>query len=261
MAIDPLGHKTGQLVDALQRAQFEQRYTGNAPANYAVYATTKYTYDYAGDLTQILQPDGATTTTYQYAMAGRNTSMTDPDRGTETYAYDQNGNPTQSVDARGSAGTVFMGYDGLDRPIWRNTTNSPSGAYDTYSYDSTASGNVGIGRLTSETFSAGSLSGSYAYGYDARGQQTSSTLTVGSTGYPLGTTYDDAGNVLTQAYPDGETVTNGYTAQGWLSSVATSSGSVTLANNLTYTGPGGAFGEETGMHVGCGCDDSARYDP
>src|SRR5262249_41832328 len=158
-------------------------------------------------------------TTFGYDMAGRKTSMSDPDLGAQTYAYDQDGNLTQSVDARGGSGTIFMGYDGLDRPIWRNTTNSPTGAYDTYTYDSTAGGNVGVGRLTSETFSAGTLSGSYAYVYDGRGQQTSSTLTVGGTGYPVGSTYDDAGNVLTQAYPNGETITNSYTAQGWLSQV------------------------------------------
>src|SRR5437660_11933627 len=79
----------------------------------------------------------------------------------------------------------------------------------------------GIGRLTAETFSAGSLSGGYAYTYDGRGQQTASTLTVGAASDPLGTTYDDAGNVLTQAYPDGESITNSYTAQGWLSGVST----------------------------------------
>jgi hypothetical protein len=43
------------------------------------------------------------------------------------------------------------------RPIWRNTTNSPTGAYD-----STASGNVGIGRLTTETFSADPFGGGNA---------------------------------------------------------------------------------------------------
>ena len=47
--------------------------------------------------------------------------------------------------------------------LWRNTANSPTGAYDTYGYDSTAGGSAGIGRLTGETFSAGLLSGSYAY--------------------------------------------------------------------------------------------------
>src|SRR5258708_12976517 len=114
-------------------------------------------------------------------MAGRKTSMTDPDRGTETYAYDQNGNPTQSIDARGGGGTVYAGFDGIDRPIWRNTTNSPTGAYDTYSYDSIASGNDGVGRLTGETFSGppnNSLSPSYSYVFHAPGHHTKSTLTI-----------------------------------------------------------------------------------
>jgi hypothetical protein len=82
-----------------------------------------------------------------------------------------------------------MGYDGLDRLIWRNTTNSPTGAYDTYSYDSTVGGNVGIGRLTLETFSGApnnSLTGSHSYTYDSRGRQTASTLTVGSNNYLCG---------------------------------------------------------------------------
>src|SRR5437879_6081320 len=114
--------------------------------------------------------------------------------------------------------------------MWRNTTNTPTGAYDTYAYDAyaydayaydaTAGGNVGIGRLTAETFSAGSLSGGYAYTDAGRRQQTASTLTVGAASYPLATTYDDAGNVLTQAYPNGESITNSYTRQPALRRVA-----------------------------------------
>src|SRR5207237_2383959 len=34
----------------------------------------------------------------------------------------------------------------------------------------------------------------------------------------------------------------------------------TLANGMTYTGPGGAFGELTAMHLGGGYDYSATYD-
>src|SRR3979409_2257778 len=62
--------------------------------------------------------------------------------------------------------------------------------------------------VRSETCAAGSRSGSYAHTYDARGQQTASTLTVGTSSYPLGSTYDDAGNVLTQTDPDGQTATS-----------------------------------------------------
>jgi RHS repeat-associated protein len=251
MTVDPLNHLAGVLTDALGRINYEQRYTGNS--TYSVYATTKYTYDYLGELTQILHPDGTTKTTYQYDLVGRQTGMTDPDRGTESYVYDQNGNLIQSTDARGSAGTVYIGYDGVDRPVWRNTTNTPTGAYDTYSYDSTANGNVGVGRLTNETFAAPSgMSGSYGYVYDGRGQVSPATLMIGSTSYPLRSTYDDAGSVLTQTYPDGETVTNSYGSQDWLSGVSTSQGSTSLLSGAAYTGTGGATGFITGASLGGG---------
>ena len=257
LTVDPNGHQSGALIDAMGRTDYEQRYTGSSPSTYALYATGKYTYDFLGNLVQILHPDGATRTTMQYDMAGRETAMSDPDAGTQTYVYDPDGNLVQSVDARGAAGTVFAGYDGLDRPLWHNTTNSPTGAYYTYSYDSTAGGNVGVGRLTGETFSAGgasSLSGSYSFVYDARGREVGQTLTVGSSSYPLRSTFDDAGQVLTHQYPDGETVTNTYTAEGWLSGVSTTQGSTTtnLFSGATYSGVGGAFGHLTGASLGGG---------
>jgi RHS repeat-associated protein len=265
--VDALGHQSGALTDSFGRTDFEQRFTGNSGANYALYATSKYTYDYPGDLTRILQPNGVSQTIYAYDMAGRKIGMTDPDRGSETYTYDQDGNLTQLTDARGAAGTVYVGFDGIDRPIWRNTSNTPTGAYDTYSYDSTANGNVGIGRLTGETFSgapSNSLSGGYAYAYDVRGQQTTTTLTVGSSSYPVQSTYDDAGAVLTQTYPDGETVTNSYTAQDWLSGVSTTQGNTTLMSNAAYTGTGGANGLITDAILGpppLTYEYNATYDP
>jgi RHS repeat-associated protein len=222
-------------------------YTGNSTASYAIYATTQYTYNYLGNLVQILHPGGTISSTFQYDMLGRQTGMTDPDRGTESYVYDPNGNVLQTVDARGSAGTIYAGYDGLNRQLWRNTTNSASGAYATYSYDSTANGNQGIGRLTGETFTGGpnhSLSGSYSDVYDVRGQEIQTTLTVGGTSYPTSTSYDDAGNVLSQTYPNGDILTTSYTSQGWFAGLTLQQGATdtTLLSNLSYTGISGAAG-------------------
>lgn len=268
--VDALGHKASSLVDALGRTNYGQRFTGNSTATYAVYATTKSTYDFTGHLTQILQPDGVTKTQFVYDMAGRRTSMTDPDRGGESYFYDQDGNLVQSVDARGTAGTYFVGYDGIDRPMWHNTTNSSTGAYDIYTYDATASGNMGVGRLTGETFSGSpvnSLSGGYSYTYDARGEQLAAVLTVGSTSYTNSMTYDDAGNVRTQTYPTNETVTNAYSPQGWLTGVSTQSqtGTVTsIVANATYSQGanqfGGPAGQITSATIGSIYLYSASYD-
>ncbi len=79
------------------------------------------------------------------------------------------------------------------------------------------------GQLTSESFTgSGNLSGSYAYTYDARGQQTQNVETINGTGYTTQGTYNDAGQLLTQTYPTGETVTPGYSSTGWLTGLATS---------------------------------------
>ncbi len=45
---------------------------------------------------------------------------------------------------------------------------------------------------------------------------------MGGTGggsYPVGTTYNDAGQALMLTYPNGETVTASYSAAGWLGSL------------------------------------------
>jgi RHS repeat-associated protein len=252
--VDPLGHQSAGYADALGREVYSRTYTGSSSATYAPYATTTTTYDLLGQVTRVLHADGVSATTYMYDDAGRPVGRTDPDRGAETYAYDQNDNLVQTVDARGAAGTVFIGYDGLDRPAWRNTTNGSAGAYVAFSYDGTANGNQGVGRLTGQTFSGGpnrALTGSDAYTYDGRGRDVGTTLTVGGTSYPIQSTYNDADQVVSETYPTGEVVTNSYSAQGWLQGVSRQQGNTTtqLVSGMTYTGAGGAMGELTGASL------------
>jgi YD repeat-containing protein len=163
--------------------------------------------------------------------------------------YDARGQETSRSLTVGSQGCpVQSSFE-----LWRNSTNSPTGAFAISSYDSTASGNQGIGRLTSETFSGGpnnSLTGSYAHVYDARGQEASRTLTVGAQGYPVQSSFDDAGNLLTQTYPTGELVTTGYSAQGWVSGVSTSQGRTTLLANAAYSQGANQFGGPAGLMTG-----------
>jgi RHS repeat-associated protein len=267
VTIDANNHQRGALVDALGRAVYEQRFTGNSSGTYAAYATAKYQYDYNGKLVRITHPDNSTITTFTYDMASRQTAVADPDSGSTSYTYDQDGNVTRSIDGRGAAGTVYAGYDGIDRVIWRNTTNGPSGAFTTYTYDISATNPVG--RLTSETFTGGpnnSLSGSYSYNYDSRGRRTGATLTIAGTNYPVSTTFDDADNTLTQTYPTGEVVTNTYSGD-WLTGVTTTQGNTTLLSNASYafSPTSGQFGGPahllTGASLGGGLYQfSAGYD-
>ena len=255
--VDPLGHQQSTYTDALGRAIYTRSYTGNSASTYAAYQDVINGYDFLGHLVSTLHPNGTSATTFTYDMAGSQTGMSDPDRGKESYSYDPNGNLIESVDARGSSGTVFAGYDGLNRPLWRSPVNDPNSAFVDYSYDSTANGNLGVGHLTREHFVGGPgnlLSGIYNYVYDARGQQTTFTVTIGQVNYTTQTTYNDAGQVLSQTYPDGELVTTSYTPEGWLLGLTTQQGgtTTTLLSNASYSGPAGAAGKLTGANLGGG---------
>jgi RHS repeat-associated protein len=279
LTTDANNHRQGTLVDGFNRQIYAQRYSGNSPNTYAVYSTTRNTYDYNGNLTQVLHPDGTHVTTYTYDTAGRLFTMSDPDRGASSYVYDTNGNRTEQIDARCgttlpqapcSAGTIYTGYDGLNRTIWRNNTNSATGAYVTYSYDSTAGGNNGMGHLTGETFNGGPGSsnlgaGSYSYTYDALGRKSAMTITLGGVNYTFSYGYNDANMPTTLTYSDGEVLSKTYdSASGWLTDLVTtpSGGSATnLLTTISYSGFGGAVGRPTGATVANGVYTySASYD-
>ncbi|HLY32309.1 MAG TPA: RHS repeat-associated core domain-containing protein [Ktedonobacterales bacterium] len=274
---DANNHYTRTMTDALGHTRYVETFTGNNP--WTLYGATEENYDYLGDVTSVYEPNPSgsaglgtsTQTQTTYNLLGQATQVTDADRGTSTMTYDANGNVTKQVDPRGSSGTVFIGYDGLNRVIWRNTSNSPTGAYVTDTYDQTSGGHGdGIGRLTTENFTNGgggssvSLSGSHSYTYDARGQITSQTETVAGTGYTFGLTYNDAGQPSSLTYSDNEVLSYGYNNYGWLTSLITtpSGGSATnLLTNISYAGPGGPAGHPTGASVGNGAYTySASYD-
>ncbi|GCE13576.1 RHS repeat-associated core domain-containing protein [Tengunoibacter tsumagoiensis] len=263
--LDANNHQRATYTDGFGRVSYDQRFTGNSSGNYALYVTTAYTHDYKGNLTSIIHPGNTATTSSTFDGLGRKTSMSDPDRGNETYSYDPSGNQIQTVDARGSSGTVYAGYDGLNRLLWRNTTNSSTGAEVSYSYDSTANGNYGVGRKTSESFTGpNGLTGSYSYTYDQRGQQIGMTTTVNGNSYSVQKSYNDAGHPISQTYPTGEVVQTNMSAQGWLNQVTTTLGgtTTTLAGAISYTGPGGAASNITGMLLGNGIYTyAASYDP
>jgi hypothetical protein len=68
----------------------------------------------------------------------------------------------------------------------------------TYTYDSTAGGNHGVGRKTGESFIDGTLTGAYSYSYDLCGRATAMTTTVNGTNYPISKTFDDANKWLSR---------------------------------------------------------------
>jgi YD repeat-containing protein len=88
LTVDANQHQHGVLVDGFGRTTYDQSYTGNSPSTYAVYATTVYRYDAAGNQIQVQLPTTGTET-MTYDAAGRMTQQQDPDLGTVTYTYER----------------------------------------------------------------------------------------------------------------------------------------------------------------------------
>ncbi|HZQ08179.1 MAG TPA: hypothetical protein VFD70_16465, partial [Anaerolineae bacterium] len=83
----------------------------------------------------------------------------------------------------------------------------------TYTYDSTAGGNAGLGRRTGMSDPSGSTS----WVYDKQGRVTSTTQTItGAPANPYNTsfTYDAMDRLSKTTYPDNEQVTQLYNNQG-----------------------------------------------
>ncbi|MFC1925132.1 LamG-like jellyroll fold domain-containing protein [Chloroflexota bacterium] len=206
---NPNGYKHVYYNDAFERlVQVDELGNPTNPADKdSLYATTTYSYDALGNLVRMDDAKG-NFTTMDYDWLSRKTSMTDPDMGYWTYTYDNNGNIQTQTDAKGQ--TITFTYDNMNRLTGKGY---PAGAGMTdivYTYDSTADGNYGLGRLTRMT----DASGTTAYTYDERGRLIEENRVVGSDSYVTSYTYDLAGRLETVTYPNpipgGERVTQTY---------------------------------------------------
>jgi RHS repeat-associated protein len=127
----------------------------------------------------------------------------------------------------------------------------------TYTYDSTTSGNKGIGRLTS----VADQSGSTALVYDALGRVTSETRVIGSQSYTTAYAYDVADHLTEITYPSGRIVTFARNSLGQVSGVTTKqnsgSSAVNVATSVTWKPMSDLL---AGMIHGNGLTTTAGYD-
>jgi RHS repeat-associated protein len=190
-----------------------------------VYATTKYTYDTLGNLTQVVDAN-SNVTSMSYDWLSRKTAMTDPDMGSWSYDYDNNGNLTSQTDAKSQ--TITVVYDTLNRLTNKNYPQG-SGMTDVVcTYDSISGGNYGKGLRTGMTDAGGTNS----YKYDTRGRLVEEKRTVDSVDYTTGYTYDGLDRAVTVTYPTGETVTNTYNGRGLPNTVSGSTAGSLVTSTL-----------------------------
>ncbi|GCE23174.1 hypothetical protein KDK_69740 [Dictyobacter kobayashii] len=196
--------------------------------------------------------------------------MNDSDSGNNwVYSYDGDNNLLSQTDPRGQS--TYVSYDVLNRPLCKGTTSASvnpcsSSAYATFFYDSyDTSSNTGvafplgcaaptgsfasdpIGTETADTFRSTAGSGWRCSGYNERGRPDQNSLSVTADGttttQTVNASYNDAGQVTTLNYPDGELVTSQYDSNDYLRSAYFGGAGVTdpvtfLVGQVSYTNAG-----------------------
>jgi RHS repeat-associated protein len=211
---------------------------------------TLLSYNNRNQITSVTDPRGVTTT-YDYNGFGDLVALISPDTGTTTYTHDDAGNVATKTDTKGVI-TTYQ-YDALNRVEQISISGDPT-ATIIYSYDDTANGNYGVGRLTNITDS----SGENRYRYDQQGNVIQHLQVVGNQSYAFDYVYNQANQLEQVTYPDGRIVAYSYDTAGRLSAVSTAAGTVTttLASTIKYL----PFGPIQSMGYGNGLNYDATYD-
>jgi RHS repeat-associated protein len=223
---------------------------GNLGATSSPVQPTYYTYDALGNLRKVDQ--GGQLRYFMYDSLGRLIraknpeqtgnvsadadfpSLTDTTSGTSNgdwsmgYTYDADGNLAKRKDTRNVVTTYT--YDNLNRVT--QTSYSDGTATHIFGYDSATNGRGRIAYVYDNSTSGGVNS---VTGYDAMGRPTrrQTDFFLQGTGwvsnYAATRTYDLAGNVTSETYPSGHTVTYSYDVAGRL---ADNGASPAFAGNL-----------------------------
>jgi RHS repeat-associated protein len=234
---------TTVISDARGQTKELRQYHGPEPSG--VYDTTRYSYTKAGQLQEVIGPDGARWR-YGYDLRGRKITMEDPDSGLTTLGYDDLGQLTSSRDALGT--TIAVAYDVLGRKtaIHRDTVSGSKLAQ--WTYDTAA---YGKGLLAASTrFVGGNAYTGTVNGYTALNNPLSSSVIIpaaegllagtyttsvgfGADGSVTGERYPAAGNAQTGGLPE-ESIN--YALDNWARPMSTTTAAdVKLTANTLYT--------------------------
>lgn len=239
---DPLMHATQRNFDPLNRI---------ITTTDAASGKTSMTYDPHDRPLTVTDPVG-NTTSYTYDGFGDVIEEVSPARGTTIYTYDLNANLTQKIDARGAIANYR--YDALNR-IAAATYPGDSAENITYTYDQ-ASGGFGIGRLTSVTDAAGSLSRTY----DERGNMLTETRKNGAASLLTTYNYDVASRIASITYPSGWAVGYARDTMGRITSMTTKAPGASMASSLLSSIAYEPFGPVTALTYGNGIAESRTFD-
>jgi YD repeat-containing protein len=160
---------------------------------------------------------------------------TSPDTGTTVYEFSKLGKVTKITDGRGIV--TNLTYDNAGRLL---TKEYPAATSEnvTVTWDSTASGNKGVGRVTKIQ----DASGSVEWVYNLLGQINQEKKTTSSQVYIVSYVYDLDGNVTEMTYPSGRIVSFSRDGVGRIDGVTTKKDSGSASVTLAASGQYHAFG-------------------
>lgn len=184
---------------------------------------THFQRDAAGNRTAILNADGrggTSVVTYTYDRLGRVTSFNDPDRGYHAFHYDALGQKTMEVTPGLAANNAVRSfeYDLLGRLVRRF---EPEGE-TRWTFDNTADGNLGVGKLHSERFAG--LERIHTYAPADFGRLTAIRSVLDGRVYEHHYSYNPEGKLAVQTYPSGFSVERTYNPLGFLERIQSPGG-------------------------------------
>lgn len=203
-----------------------------------------YEYDVFGNLIKFTDPSG-NSMTMTYNLNGQKLSKNDSTTGYSTYRYNAFNELMYSRNANGTE--IRFERDRLGRMTRRV---EPEGM-TTWTYDTALNGVGYVARIESTT--SGSRY-SIEIKYNTRGLPIEKTVRYNTTVYTLGTAYDKLGRVITQVYPNGESVYVCYNKFGYLEAISAVADDSTCSQGadwqvLAYNAQGSVVREKYGNQL------------
>lgn len=262
---DQAGKKRRQLADALGRITRvdEPDANGNLGGISTPNQPTVYEYDANDNLAKVTQTDGAVVQErfFKYDGLSRLTherqveaNATLDDNGvkqtsggvwTKVLKYNLDGLLQEGTDARGVK-TTFL-YDGLNRV--KTVAYSDGTPKVEYTYDQARTGFFNNGALTrvetklEENTPQGTPTTATEFDYDQMGRVTKHRQAIGTQVYPMEYGYNLAGQLTSEKYPSGKTITVNYDTKGRLANIADQSR--TYLSGLQFQGKANSLSQMT----------------